>query len=296
MPNKDNNKIGDEKMKKIICAVISITLLLCLSSCGGTGSGGVANPSGGYTSAIVQDVSQNVPFTANDLYSLSNEKKCWGQGYNVNDKNQPTGSIDYNNKYGKYGGVFMGEKENTMYLTFDEGYENGYTAAILDTLKEKQVSAVFFVTYDYVKRNDELVRRMINEGHIVGNHSWSHPSMPDLSVEECRDEVQKLHDYVKENYNYEMVYIRPPRGEFSERTLAVSQSLGYKSIFWSFAYKDYDVNNQPDADKAFTRITEAAHSGAIYLLHAVSKTNTDILGRVIDKWRSDGYTIAKFDI
>ena len=231
-----------------------------------------------------------------DFNSLSCEKKCWGQGYDVNDKNQPTGSVDYNNKYGKYDAIFMGDAEKTIYLTFDEGYENGYTSQILDTLKEKKVSAVFFVTYDYVKRNDDLIKRMINEGHIIGNHTWSHPSMPDLSAAECENEIKTLHDYVKENYNYEMKYIRPPMGEFSEKSLAVSQKLGYKSVFWSFAYKDYDVNNQPDPSAAFKRITEATHDGAIYLLHAVSKTNANILADVIDKWRQDGYNISKFDI
>ena len=231
-----------------------------------------------------------------DVSNLSNSKKCWGQGYNVNEKNQPISSIEYNNLYGKYDAYFIGEKEKCIYLTFDEGYENGYTAQILDILKEKKVSAVFFVTYDYVKRNDELIKRMINEGHIIGNHSWSHPSMPDLSTENCKLEITKLHDYMLENYNYEMKYIRPPRGEFSERTLAITKNLGYKTILWSFAYKDYDVNNQPDNNKAFARVAESIHDGAIYLLHAVSKTNTEILSDVIDEWRNKGFTISKLDI
>ena len=231
-----------------------------------------------------------------DVSNLSNSKKCWGQGYNVNEKNQPISSIEYNNLYGKYDAYFIGEKEKCIYLTFDEGYENGYTAQILDILKEKKVSAVFFVTYDYVKRNDELIKRMINEGHIIGNHSWSHPSMPDLSTENCKLEITKLHDYMLENYNYEMKYIRPPRGEFSERTLAITKNLGYKTILWSFAYKDYDVNNQPDNNKAFARVAESIHDGAIYLLHAVSKTNTEILSDVIDEWRNKGFTISNLDI
>lgn len=279
------------KMKKII---LLLTVLITFTSCSANKAYTDAeNPSAIY----YENQSQIAPLANNRDYSeLSNEKKCWGQGYNVNDKNQPTGSIDYNNKYGKYDAVFMGEKENTIYLTFDEGYENGYTAQILDTLKDKNVCAVFFVTYDYVKNNNGLICRMINEGHIIGNHSWSHPSMPDLSVDECKSEITKLHEYMLENYNYKMTYIRPPRGEFSERTLAISQDLGYKSVFWSFAYKDYYVDDQPEKNAAFDRITTAAHSGAVYLLHAVSKTNADILGNVIDKWRADGYTIAKFDI
>lgn len=277
-------------MKKIIIFVAALALL---SSCSNNEYNGEKNSN----SINIKNESQTAPLANNtDYYSLNNDKKGWGQGYNVNDKNQPLCSIDYNNLYGKYDGIFMGSKSKTMYLTFDEGYENGYTSQILDTLKEKKVSALFFVTYDYVNRNDALIKRMIDEGHVIGNHSWSHPSMPDISVEDCRSEITKLHDYMLENYNYKMTYIRPPRGEFSERTLAITQDLDYKTIFWSFAYLDYDVNNQPDATSAFNRITEASHDGAIYLLHAVSKTNTEILGKVIDKWKTDGYSIAKFDI
>lgn len=277
-------------MKKIL---IIFTAILMMSSCASNSNTTEMQIVGGNK---VNTTSSNTNDAQIDISSLSNSKKCWGQGYNVNEKNQPISSIEYNNLYGKYDAYFIGEKEKSIYLTFDEGYENGYTSQILDVLKDKKVSAVFFVTYDYVKGNNDLIKRMINEGHIIGNHSWSHPSMPDVSDEECKLEISKLHEYMLENYNYEMVYIRPPRGEFSERTLAITKNLGYKTVLWSFAYKDYDVNNQPDNTKAFTRITDAVHDGAIYLLHAVSKTNTDILGDVIDEWRSKGYTISKLDI
>ena len=277
-------------MKKIF---IVFTAILMITSCSSNSNSPETKNVGGNN---IKSVSSEENNTEIDVSNLSNNKKCWGQGYNVNDKNQPISSIEYNNLYGKYDAYFIGEKEKCMYLTFDEGYENGYTAQILDVLKDKKVSAVFFVTYDYVKGNDELINRMISEGHIIGNHSWSHPSMPDLSDENCELEITKLHDYMLENYNYEMKYIRPPRGEFSERTLAVTKNLGYKTILWSFAYKDYDVNNQPDKSKAFDRVTSSVHDGAIYLLHAVSKTNTEILSDVIDEWRNKGYTITKFDI
>ncbi len=272
--------------------LLVFTAVIMLTSCSTTNKyKGVENVGSITVESAASDLSSEA-----DISSLSNQKKCWGQGHNLNEKNQPVSSIEYNNIYKKYGGVFIGEAENTMYLTFDEGYENGYTEQILDTLKEKKVSALFFVTYDYVKRNDGLIRRMINEGHIIGNHTWSHPSMPDVSAEDCKSEIKKLHDYMVDNYNYKMTYIRPPKGEFSERTLVIAKNLEYKSIFWSFAYKDYDVNSQPDPTSAFNRITSASHDGAIYLLHAVSKTNADILGQVIDKWRDDGYKISKFDI
>ena len=227
----------------------------------------------------------------NGLAALSNQKRGWGQGYHVNEKNQPLSCLEYNQKFGEHAAVFLTDREDIL-LTFDEGYENGYTASILDTLKEKKVRAVFFVTYDYVSRNADLVARMVAEGHVVGNHTWSHPSLPDKSAEEVAAEIGKLHDYVKEQFHYTMTLFRPPMGEFSERTLEVTKRQGYTSVFWSFAYRDYDVNNQPDPEQALTRITSAAHPGAIYLLHAVSQTNDAILGRVIDVLREQGYAFS----
>ena len=229
--------------------------------------------------------------TLNISADLSNVKNGWGQGYNANEFNQPIACLDYQQKYGHLGGVFIGNNEKNICLTFDEGYENGYTAQILDTLKEKNVEAVFFVTYDYAKRNADLVQRMIDEGHTVGNHTYNHPSMPTISEDEAASEITMLHDYVKEQFGVEMNLFRPPMGEFSEKTLAITQSLGYKSIFWSFAYKDYDTAAQPDKQAAFKRITEAAHDGGIFLLHAVSQTNTEILGDVIDNFRQQGYSL-----
>ncbi len=223
--------------------------------------------------------------------TLSSKKVCWGQGLNVNDKNQPVSCGQFNEKYGKYGGVFIDDKDNNICLTFDEGYENGYTAPILDTLKEKEVKAIFFVTYDYCKRNPDLVKRMIDEGHTLGNHSWGHYSMPTLTTEKMESEIKKLHDYVQDNFGYEMTLFRPPMGEFSEQSLAVTQSLGYKSVFWSFAYYDYDVNKQPSAQSALSKIVKAKHSGGIFLLHAISSANSEVLGDAIDALKSDGYTL-----
>ena len=125
----------------------------------------------------------------------------------------------------------------------------------------------------------------------MGNHSWSHPSMPTIDVEEAADEILKLHDYVKENFSYEMTLFRPPMGEFSEQTLALTQQLGYKSVFWSYAYEDWDPDNQMGAEAAFEKTTAAEHEGAIYLLHAVSKDNAEILGDLIDDMRANGYTL-----
>ncbi|WP_197068357.1 delta-lactam-biosynthetic de-N-acetylase [Candidatus Soleaferrea massiliensis] len=232
-----------------------------------------------------------------NMADLSSTKQGWGQGRNKNELNQPIGSLDFQNKYGKYDAFFISPNANkNIYLTFDEGYENGYTAKILDTLKEKKVSAVFFVTYDYVDRNADLVKRMIAEGHIVGNHSYSHVSYPDVSVEEAKADLMKLHDYMKTNFNYDMKLFRFPCGEFSEQTLAMVKECGYKSLFWSYAYKDWDVDNPVGSDEAFKLITENAHDGAIYLLHAVSADNAEVLGRAIDELRKQGFTPAKFDL
>lgn len=248
------------------------------------------------TSTDKKSVLPNTAVTANENYSyadsLSNKKMCWGQGYNCNEKNQPISCVEYNAKYGKYSAKFLSENSKSIALTFDEGYENGYTAQILDVLKDKKVKAVFFVTYDYVSRNPELVQRMIDEGHVVGNHTWSHPSMPEKSTADAVEEITKLHDYIEENFNYSMTLFRAPRGEFSERTLELTKAVGYTSVFWSFAYYDYNVNDQPDNATALKRITSAAHEGAIYLLHAVSKTNTEILPDVIDTLRECGYTFS----
>jgi len=146
----------------------------------------------------------------------------------------------------------------------------------------------------YVKNNPELIKRMIDEGHVVGNHSVNHKSMPTLSLEEASKEITELHNYVKENYGYEMYLFRPPMGEFSEQTLALAQSLGYRTMLWSYAYKDYDTENQPPVTEAYNKVTAASHGGAVYLLHAVSATNTALLGDAIDFWRAEGYQVGAY--
>lgn len=167
---------------------------------------------------------------------------------------------------------------------------------ILDILKEKNVKAVFFVTGHYCKTNPELVQRMIDEGHIVGNHSMNHPNFTTITPEEMYEEVKELHDYVQENFDYTMFLFRYPEGVFSEQSLAVLQDAGYQTSFWSYAYNDWDQNNQPDPDTAYQKVTGALHPGAIYLLHAVSETNSEILGDFIDEARSQGYEVSVYNI
>ena len=185
------------------------------------------------------------PASQTGAQGLDTTKLGWGPGGPVDENNRPDGATVYQEKYGQYAADFIRENNQNIYLTFDEGYENGYTDDILDTLKEKGVQAVFFVTMPYVQSEPELVQRMIDEGHIVGNHSVNHPSFPEISFEKCQQEIMELHDYVKENFGYEMSLFRFPMGEFSEADLKVVQDLGYRSVFWSFAYRDWLVDESP---------------------------------------------------
>ena len=176
-----------------------------------------------------------------------------------------------------------------MYLTFDCGYENGYTSKILDVLKEKNVSAAFFCTLPQVKENPDLISRMINEGHIVGNHSVNHPSFLEITVERMETEIKGMEDYLKANYNYSEPYFRFPKGEYTDQALRVVENLGYTSVFWSVAYADWDLNNQKGTQYAFDTVVSRFHPGAVILLHSVSPDNANALGQIIDEARRQGY-------
>lgn len=246
-----------------------------------------------YSAAIVTAaLISAVPLSA-DLEKYDNTKIAWGLGNSADEHGRPSDAVNAEAKYSQHGGLFVGEAEHKrLWLTFDEGYENGYTEKILDVLKEKNVRAVFFVTYDYAKDNPALIRRMIDEGHTVGNHTMSHPLLPECTDSEMTRELSELHDYIKQQFGYDMYVMRPPKGEFSERVLECAKTLGYTTVLWSFAYYDWDVNSQPDPSEAFKKITSKLHPGAVYLLHAVSKTNTEILSSVIDNFRENGYIIT----
>ncbi len=190
----------------------------------------------------------------------------------------------------KYGAIYKSEEPKTLYLTFDEGYENGYTAKILDVLKENQVPAAFFVTGPYIKKETELIKRMTDEGHIVGNHTVNHPSMPDLSDDELKLELENLTQSYQDLTGKEMKFFRPPMGEFSQRTLKLTSEMGYTNVFWSFAYKDWETNNQKGTGYAYNQIMDGVNDGAILLLHAVSKDNAEILDKVIKDLKAQGYT------
>ncbi|CCJ33600.1 delta-lactam-biosynthetic de-N-acetylase [Caloramator australicus] len=193
----------------------------------------------------------------------------------------------------KYDAYYLGDTtKKEIYLTFDEGYENGYTSQILEILKKKNVKAAFFVTRPYINQNKELIKRMVEEGHIVGNHSSTHPSMPSKATDfnKFKKEFEDTELAFKEVTGQEMPkFFRPPMGKFSERSLYYTQKLGYKTVFWSFAHKDWLVNEQPPVEVTIERVMNRYHNGEIMLLHAVSKSNTEALETIIDKLHELGY-------
>lgn len=186
-------------------------------------------------------------------------------------------------------------EEKVVYLTFDVGYDNGYTGIILDTLKEKNVPAAFFCTVGEMESSPESIARMINEGHIVGNHTKNHPSMDEISRTEMMQEIKAFDDYIRTNFGYSSPYFRFPKGEYSDCALDLVGSLGYTSVFWSLAYADWDVNDQKGAAYAHDTVTARIHPGAVILLHAVSSDNAYALGDIIDTVRNMGYEFRSLD-
>ena len=248
------------------------------------------------------------PFTVNaNIYNNVNNKKletkcadldntCIDWFFIPNDEfRTPEINDKLKFKLSDYDAIYNGptsSKNKSLYLTFDEGYENGYTDEILDVLKEKNVKAIFFVTSHYIVYSPDTVKRMVDEGHIVANHTKHHYSMPSVtySSEVFNKELADVENRFKELTNQDMVKLfRPPMGKYSEKSLSMTKDLGYKTVFWSFAYGDYDVNSQPSPEYAKKHILGHLHDGSILLLHAISKTNANILGDVIDEARKSGY-------
>ena len=180
-------------------------------------------------------------------------------------------------------------EEKVLYLTFDCGYENGYTSKILDTLKEKNVNATFFCTLPQVKENPELIKKMITDGHIVGNHSVTHPSFAEISTEQMSEEVRGMEEYLQTEFDYSEPYFRFPKGEYSEVALDKINELGYTCVFWSLAYADWDLNNQKGKEYAYEKVVSRLHPGAVILLHSVSPDNANALSDIIDEARRQGY-------
>ena len=182
-----------------------------------------------------------------------------------------------------------------IYLTFDEGYEEGYTNQIIDVLNKYNIPAAFFITGDYLKESPELVERMLDYGYTVGNHTFKHPILPTVSPESAAYQISELSNRFAEMFGVNMNYIRPPEGSYSSRTLQLADDMGYKTVFWSFAYSDWDTANQKGADTAFTQIAPYLHDGAVMLLHACSSDNANVLDRLIQYILSEGYTFGSLD-
>ena len=208
------------------------------------------------------------------------------------------GTNDYYNGYsGMDGQTYNGTEEKVLYLTFDAGYEAGYTEKILDVLKKHDVKAAFFVVGTYIENDPELVRRMAEEGHIVGNHTWHHYNMSQIAdLQSFTRELQSVADAYREATGEEMPpYYRPPQGVYSEENLKMAKSLGYRTVFWSLAYVDWNRDAQPTPEQAYEKLLPRIHPGAVVLLHSTSATNAEILDDLLTKWADMGYRFGTLD-
>lgn len=198
----------------------------------------------------------------------------------------------------QYDAVYIGDSnEKVLYLTFDAGYENGCTEKILDVLQKHQVPAAFFLVGNYIEKNADLVRRMVSDGHIVGNHTMHHYDMSKLSDKAAfQKELTDLEDLFRETVGQEMPkYYRPPQGIYSRENLENAKALGYKTVFWSLAYVDWNNDAQPTAQAAFDKLLPRTHNGAVVLLHSTSQTNAEILDQLLSQWKALGYTFRSID-
>ncbi|WP_019228144.1 delta-lactam-biosynthetic de-N-acetylase [Sedimentibacter sp. B4] len=233
---------------------------------------------------------------SNFSVSVSAGISNWGLKFNESGTT-PIGNEtrDYLKKYNAY---YAGNNdEKVIFLTFDAGYENGYTQDILDTLKKHDVKAAFFLVGHYIEKEPGLVKRMIEEGHIVGNHTYSHPDMSKIAdADSFKKELNSLEDIYKQTTGQDMPkYYRPPQGKFNEENLKMANEMGYKTIFWSLAYQDWSNDKQPTRETAFEKLIPRIHPGAVVLLHSTSKTNSEILDELLTKWKEMGYTFKTID-
>lgn len=228
--------------------------------------------------------------------TTSTDNTNWGLSFRQQGK-APEGNVtaEYLRQYNSF---YVGSSDKKIiYLTFDAGYESGYTPAILDVLKKQNVKAVFFLVGNYLNKNPELVKRMCDEGHLVGNHTFNHPDMSKImNREKFVQELQSLEELYKQITKKEMPKLyRPPQGKYSESNLKMAMELGYKTVFWSLAYVDWYDDKQPTREQAFEKLLPRIHPGAVVLLHSTSKTNAEILDELLTKWKSEGYTFSTLD-
>jgi len=248
-----------------------------------------------FTLSVIQSNENKNTVLTNSNSTLSNKKIGWGIKRNDNNE-QPDLGEENKSIIEKYEGICLGNKEDKyIYLTFDNGYEAGYTEKILEVLKQNNVPATFFLTAHYINTEPELVQRMMDEGHIIGNHTVNHKSMPEIDNETIKEEVMELHVAVYEKFGYEMKYLRPPKGEYSERTIAYTNTLGYQTVMWSFAYDDWDEQKQGREEYGKKKILDNLHNGEVMLLHGTSKDNSNILDECIKEIKNMGYEFRSLD-
>ncbi len=258
------------------------------SSAGAGVNPGTDMNAGTVTGAVNKDGGQDAVAAAAD--------GNWGLSFQQEGKS-PIGNAtrEYLKKYNAY---YIGDERSgaqgskkAIYLTFDAGYENGYTATLLDILKEEKVPAAFFVVGNFIEENPELVKRMTDEGHIVGNHTMHHPDMSAIADEAgFRKEMSELEAAYKEAVGRDMLkFYRPPQGKYSERNLEMANRMGYTTVFWSLAYVDWLQDSQPSREEALNILNKRIHPGAIVLLHSTSKTNAEILQELLQGWKAQGY-------
>lgn len=229
------------------------------------------------------------------VFQVVLESENWGTGFSdIKEGEQPHGNASAE-ELKKYDAYYLGNPdEKVIYLTFDCGYENGYTDTMLNVLKKHGVSATFFIVGHYVASAPEQVKRMVAEGHTVGNHTYHHPDMSAISdMSAFKKEMDDVANAFKELTGTEMAkYYRPPQGKYNTKNLQMAKELGYSTFFWSLAHVDWDVNKQPSCEKSIEKLTKRIHPGAIVLLHNTSKTNSEILDELLTKWKEMGYTFG----
>ena len=224
------------------------------------------------------------------------ETASWGLSFRTEGA-PPVGPANANTLAG-FDAAYLGDTtQKTLYLTFDAGFENGCTGQILDILKKHSVPAAFFLVGNYLEQNADLVRRMVEEGHIVGNHTMHHPDMSKIeNMESFRKELEDLEEKYSEITGKEMPkFYRPPQGTYSQKNLEMAKELGYKTVFWSLAYVDWKQDDQPAADYAFRKLLPRTLIGAVVLLHSTSSTNAQILDQLLTKWKAMGYSFGTVD-
>ena len=238
--------------------------------------------------------SSSLPAAGDAAVAVSTDN--WGLSFPTEGQS-PVGNATVE-ELAQYNAYYLGDtSQKVIYLTFDCGYENGYTSSILDTLKKHNAPAAFFVVGNMIESAPDLIRRMVAEGHIVGNHTYHHPDMSSISDQAAfQKELESLEALFQETTGQTMSkYYRPPQGTYNVANLRQAKALGYKTILWSLAYADWYVDDQPTPEQAYSKLLPRIHDGAIVLLHSTSRTNAEILDELLTKWEEMGFSFASLD-